>query len=173
MKVLTSKRAMVALALGMVACAGGEKTIVEPPPTGSGDLTVVVRADASENAAATALGWSSGLSGAQVTLAAIDGSARTATSNSAGVAIFSGVADGKYDLSVSRLLTTAEVAKVSSSDILGFVSEDSISVSSGTRSQTLTALASRKGSLVISERSFQPKLVTGIGGYYLGGFIEV
>jgi hypothetical protein len=173
MTILTLKRSMVGLALSVVACAGGEKTVVEPPAPGSGDFTITVRADASESAAATALGWSSGIPGAQVTLTAADGSTRTATSSSAGVATFAGVGDGKYDLSTRRVLTATEVAKVASGDMLAFVSGDSINVSTSSKSQTISALASRKGSLMISEWSFQEKNVTGIGTYSFGGFLEL
>lgn len=163
---------IASLLAGIAGCAGGEKTVVEPPPPGSGDLTVTVRADASENAAATALGWSGGIPGAQVTLAASDRSIRTATSSATGTAIFSNVADGKYEISSRRILTSAETAKMPSTDILGFVSLDSIALASNTRTQTVSALASRKGSLVISE-SFVPKLVIGINTYYDGAFIEL
>ncbi len=156
-----------------IACAGGEKTVVEPPPPGNTDFTINVRVEDAENAVSQKLGWASGIPTADVTLVGSDGQGQTVSTNSSGSVSFPNLKDGKYAVSVRRILNAQELAKVVGTDVVGFVFEDSISSSTTVRTATLSTLASRRKSIVLSEWSGHPALTAGLSTYYNGSFMEL
>jgi hypothetical protein len=159
------------LLLAVCACAGGEKTVVEPPPPGSSDFTINVRIENAESAVAQKLGWTSGIPSAEITLVGSDGQGQSLSTSTSGSVAITNLKDGKYAVSVRRILNTQELAKALGTDVTGFVDEDSITASSSARTATLNTLASRRKSLVLSEWSGNPALTAGLSTYYNGSFM--
>lgn len=158
-------------------CGGGERTIVDPPPPGSKNPTITLVPHSEDAALANQLGWSTGVPGAEATLTPADGqgAVQTFTSSAAGSVTLPQLTEGKkYLLSVRRILTAQEVAKLGTgSDVLGFAGYDTISVNSATAALDFILAASRRGSLVISEWSFTVKYAVGLGDYSGGVYLEV
>ena len=164
------------LLLGLTACGGGERKIVEPPPTGSADFTLTVRPDPEDVGVAQQLGWTAGIPGAEVTVAqaGFDGSGQTFTTSASGTVSIKALQSGKYHVSVRRLFNSAEIQKLAAgSDAVAFVGQSDLSVSSSSGSATINIQASYRRSLIISEWSFVGRNIPGSAGYLFGGFLEL
>ncbi|MEO5590247.1 MAG: DUF4876 domain-containing protein [Gemmatimonadaceae bacterium] len=161
---------------GLAACGGGERKIVEPPPTGSADFTLTVRPDPEDAGIAQQLGWTAGIPGAEVSIAqaGFGGSGQTFTTSATGTVAIAGLQSGAYSVSVRRLLSGAEITRLGTAgSAVAFVGESEISVSSSSGSATINVPASRRRSLVISEFSFRSRNIPGSDTYLFGGFLEL
>jgi len=160
----------------LAACGGGERNIVEPPPTGSADFTLTVRADPEDSNVAQQLGWSAGIPSAEVSVAQAGsgGSGQTFTTSATGTVSINALQSGTYRISVRRLFTSAETARLSAgSDAVAFVGETEVAVSSSPGSATISVPASYRRSLVISEWAFRWKVVPGGFSSSDAGFLEL
>jgi len=159
----------------LVACGGGGRDIVEPPPV-SGSFVLTVRAADADLSVAEKLGWSAGIPNAEVTLTPTDGSGapRILTTTAAGTVSISSLPPGKYRVSVRRLLNATEIATLNEASGAGaFVGESEVDVTSSSGTATIRVPASFRTSLVISEWSFNNRFFPGIGSYRYGGFLEL
>jgi len=168
------------VALGVLACLTcnyGEVRIVEPAAKGQGTLTLGIQPDPEDTAVARELGWGAGIPAAEVTVS--PGNADTATgppvavlqTDSAGAANVPDLPDGQYLVEIRRLLTSAEVARLTAGeDVIGFFAKTVVK-----RGRvTVPTPASRRHSVVISEWSFQDLYAgQGLIWYPYGGFLEL
>ncbi|TAD92686.1 MAG: carboxypeptidase regulatory-like domain-containing protein, partial [Bacteroidetes bacterium] len=109
-------------------------------------------------------------SGTEVTLtSALDGSIKIATTNSAGLAVFSNVLPGTYSLAASRTLTPAEAQPLT-----GFAAEvrlnairSGLNIATGTNPAfELRLQGSRAGALVIKEVYYTASRTPAGGNYF-------
>ncbi len=167
---------LVAVALVLSACGGGGTTIVNPPPPPPTGFKLLLVPHTDDAAVAAALGWSSGIPTAEVTLTPTDSSAptRTMTSTAAGEANFGAIPAKDYIVEIRRWLNATELTRVPVGEgVDGWAAREKLTVASGASSQTLSVPASRRRSLVISEWAFNFQIVPGIGSYDFGGFLEL
>lgn len=175
-----------------VAACPHETTVVDPTPpdttNGGGGgggggtvqratLTVTVTITGQDSALAELIGSADGrLSEAEMTIARIgsEGSEQKDTTDADGVATFSGLLGGSYNVSAIRLLTGAEIAQLGApnADVNAFGGGGTIAVTAPTTERTLAAVAARRGSLVLSEW-FGGIARLGTQFYYFAGFAEV
>ena len=176
------------LSLQLTACGSGERAAPPPtqPPGGTdtigtirrATLTVQVTVDPADAAVATALGISPSQP-AQLTVQAVRGGAsteppRTAVTDQTGRARFEGLLEGQYTLSVERTLDDAMRAALPESDrdITAFGGGGSLRVAPGESSTSISVVAGRRGSLVISEIwPYRPN--TAAGPYIDGTYLEL
>jgi len=168
--------AAVASALLCTTCKYGEVVVVQPAAAGHGPLTLTILPDPEDTAVTRKLGWSAGIPSAEVTVS--PGNADTATgppvavvqTDNTGTASVTDLPDGSYIVEVRRLLTSAETARLASSEgVIGFMAREVVKRGSA----TVPVPASRRRSIVISEWAFQPAFVVGVGWYSFGGFLEL
>jgi hypothetical protein len=162
------------LALVLAACIGdGSVTIAAPRLAISSTTVLQLVPDTGDRAVASALGWSSGIPGAAVTVHLPDGD-RTAVSDASGNVTLTAVEAGSYVIEAIRVLSDGEVAKVPASEgALGFAVKTSVNLSGAGGSLPVTVPAARKRGLIISESAFEPGLLPGITSYLFGGYLEL
>ena len=159
------------------ACSVEERTLVAPEPVATRDVVfrIVADAEAPDQAAATALGWSDGIPGVEVSLATSDSVTLTATSDAQGRIVLSDVPVGPFTLQAKKVLSAAERASVSGeSDVVGFVGESFVTIDAANISEieVRTPAAFRRG-LMLSEYAFKRAMIAGLGTYYFGGYLEL
>ena len=160
-----------------VACSVDERTLVAPEPVATRDVVfrIVADAEAPDQAAATALGWSEGIPGVEASLAANDSVTFTAISDAQGRVVLSDVPVGAFTVQARRVLTAGERSSVSSeSDVVGFVGESFVRVDGTSTSEIEVRVpaAFRRG-LMLSEFAFKRAYIAGLGTYYFGGYLEL
>ena len=166
---------LTAFATTVAACSGSTDIVTPPPPPATG-LTLTFVPDSEDLATARALGWQAGLPGLAVTVTPADSSAgpRTFTSAADGTVRIPDLVGGNYVLEASRWLTAVERAKLGAGDDGdGFATRAPFSASAAGGAASVTVPASRRRSLVISEWAFNGNVVTGLGAYDFGGFLEL
>ena len=140
-------------------------------------LAVTVQVDPADATVRDALGWTSGLPNAQVTVqrSGSAASTQTATTDASGVARFSGLLPGTYTISSERVLTAAERALLASpdADVNAFGGGATLDVAAPSASITIAAPAGRPGSLVISELFVGRPNGGHAGEYPLASYIEL
>ncbi len=170
--------AIAAVASGLLwaGCKYGEVVVVQPAAKGSGALTLTIQPDGEDAAVAQQLGWGTAIPGADVTIAPGDGDTAvgpviaTLVSDSAGKVSVPDLPDGKYFVAVHRLLTDAEMARLTlGEDAIGFMTQAVVDRGS----VMLPVPASHRRSIVISEWSFFGEGIPGVGGYNWGGYLEL
>jgi hypothetical protein len=127
-------------------------------------------------ATAAALGWQGGIPGAAVTLTPENTSiaSRSFTSSAQGTVTIPDLAAGDYVVEATRWLTAAELATLPPGDDgYGFTTQHLLRVSTASPGAQLSAPASRRKPLVISEWFFNTGRVPGVGTYSYGGYIEL
>jgi hypothetical protein len=138
-------------------------------------LNLTVRVATSDTAFARLLGWIDGvIAGATVKgFRIVGGQGLNATTDDQGRASFPGILEGTYQVSVSRLLSSAERALLGpeNADKVIFSGAEPISVSAPSTSVELAATLKATGGLVISE--VFPATWTGTQSYRQGDFLEV
>jgi hypothetical protein len=181
-------RGAAVFAVALVAsamCTHGEITVVEPaakPPNDT--LAITFLPDGEDGAAAAALGWTTGIPGAQVILAPSvkpnpNGPGDTATgppiatlvTDSAGRVSVPDLPEGWYYVEVRRWLTDAERARLTpGADLIGFMTQAVVERGS----VTLSVPGSHRRSIVVSEVSNFPEWDP-INGccYYDGDYLEL
>jgi len=172
--------------LGATSACGGGVTdtapIVTPPTDTTKPPTTVQRASITVrlliDPADSALARQAGVTSAGVTVrlaSSRPGEAlRSATTDAAGIARFDALLDGIYTASPDRPLTPQEIARLSAGDqgTQLFGGGSSIVLSPpASRTVEVAMVASRRGSLVISEifGNYGPT----IGAYSFGGYVEL
>jgi hypothetical protein len=119
----------------------------------------------------------SAATGATVTLTNTnDGAVLTATTNSTGAAVFSGVLPGTYNISANRKLTAAEAQPLTgiSTEISLNASQANISVMTGqTPAYALQLQGSAAGSLLIKEVYYTGSKTPSGGTYFSDQFVEI
>ena len=163
-------------------CHYGEVTVVDPAaqaPNDSLSLTFLP----GETDAAAALGWKAGIPGAVLILAPsvqprADTPGDTATgppigtlfTDSAGHVSVPDLPGGWYYVEVRRWLSDAERAKLASGeDLIGFMTQQAVERGSN----AIYVPGSRRQSILLSEVSFYPEWVPGVGSYGYGGYAEL
>jgi hypothetical protein len=181
----------VALTLG----CGREVVFVDPPPTSSDtdttgtdttgtDTTVVQRVDLqvtvaiapADTALARRLGLANGrISGAQVTARRVAGQQgpQGGTTDSLGQVTLPRLIEGVWAITALRPLSEAErgLLDSASQDVTGFAGASQVTVSDATPGVSITALAGRQGTLVISEAYLS--VIAEVFRYDFGQYIEV
>ena len=188
--------AVILAAAGSLLCAClSETTFVQPPlpgssadTTGTGGgggggtvqravLAVTVTVTGNDSLLAARIGSPGGvLREATVTIER-EGSAasrRSNTTDAAGTVEFAALLPGRYQLSVVRVLTTAETAAFDSTDrdVTAFGGGLTLGVEAPLRLAAVAALAGRRGSLVISEVFDATGESNGLA-YEFGRFLEI
>lgn len=165
---------LLAVSALLAACGGGsERTIIEPPPPPNTDFVFTFSSHGEDMSVAQQLGWTSGIPGAEVTVTPTEGPVRTFTTSATGTVAIAGLQAGDYRISVRRLFTTAEIAKVAASGAMAYVGETELNVASSSGAATIQVPANYRRSLVISEWSFTGRYIPGSGYYAYGGFLEL
>ena len=140
-------------------------------------LAVTVTVDPADASVRDALGWTSGIPVADVTIQRSGSSAstQTATTDAAGTARFSGLLPGTYTVSSVRLLSASERGKLAAgdADVNAFGGGATVTVSAPSASVIVAAPAGRPGSLVISELFVGWPNAYQAGEYFLASYIEL
>lgn len=99
----------------------------------------------------------------------------TAVTDSAGVAVFTGLLTGIYDVAALRLLTPAERALLRPElrDVTGFGGGGTVNVVAPQTTVTIPTVLGRRGSLVISEVWDHAPLLAADNAYASGMYLEV
>jgi hypothetical protein len=121
------------------------------------------------------LGWSQGISNAEVTLTLKEaGSAgQTLHTDATGVADFGNIPAGDYVAQVSRWLTSSERGQLpAADDANGWVGNQVLRITSASV-QEVKVPASRRKSLLISEWSFNHPFELSLGTYLFGGYLTL
>lgn len=172
----------VGVSVLLAACGGGgERTVIEPPPPTSTDFVLTFRSHDEDMSVAQQLGWTSGIPGAQVTIAPAEGylnppttAPRSLTTSATGTVSLAGMQPGHYRVTLSRLFTSEELAKVGgASGAVAYVGESEVFVASTSGTATVQVPASYRRSLIISEWSFVTRYIPGGDTYLYGGFLEL
>lgn len=170
----------------LLAACGSDVTVTEtvgggPVDTAGtvrrGSLAVTVRAVGADASLARALGRADGtLGGATVSIARVGGSGdATATTDGSGVARFTELLPGTWQVSALRTLTAQEVATLPADDrdVTAFAGAVNATIGNGAAAMAeLQAVAGRRGSLVISQ--VMPAVPVGPDGsyYFTGQYIR-
>ncbi len=180
---------LLAVATGLlacVACTHGEITVIEPAAQGPNDtLALTFLPDGEDAAPAAALGWTSGIPGAEVIIAPsvkprAMGAGDTATgppfdtlmTDSAGRVSVPDLPPGWYYVEVRRWLTDAERGKLApGADVIGFATQQTLERGA----DTVTVPGSHRRSIVISELSNFAQWLGGnsLDSYTLSDFLEL
>lgn len=164
------------LVLALAGCGGGSTDLITPPPPPPAGFQVRVQADPEDAATAQALGWAQGIPDAEIrlTLKEGGGSPRVMRTDAAGVADFGQVPAGDYSAEVQRWLTAAERGTLpASDDANGWFAINAIRVAGAGSQATVSAPASRRRSLLVSEWAFNAAYNPSVGTYLYGGFLEL
>jgi hypothetical protein len=164
-----SSRSAAILILVSLGCGGGERTVIGPPPPTGSDVVLNLVPDPEDAAIAQALGWTSGIPEAEVRRP--DGT--VFLSSVTGTVTIAGFKSGDLRVSIRRMLTESELAAVAGSGAVAFVRDLELAVQPGTSTATVSVPVSYRRSLVISEFSYRPRFIPGVGTYTYGGFIEL
>ena len=140
-------------------------------------LAVTVGVDPADASVRDALGWTSGIPAADVTIQRSGSSAstQTATTDDAGTARLSGLLPGTYTVSSVRLLSASERGKLAAgdADVNAFGGGATVTVSAPSTSTAISAPAGRPGSLVVSELFVGWPNAYQAGEYPLASYIEL
>jgi hypothetical protein len=161
-----------AVAFALVGCARDSAAPVETGTVQRASLSVQVSILTQDRAIATAAGVT--VSGLTVRLTR-DRSAdppRSAVTDATGAARFDDLLEGGYQLSVDRPLSAEEVARLEPADREAsvFAGGATFTVTPPSRNVTVNLVASRRGSIIISEVFLHTVLVPNAGTY--GKYIE-
>ncbi len=170
------RRVHVLVALLLSGACGGGTAFVDPPPPPQGDLTLRILPDPADESTGTALGWATGIPGAEVRLmprGATDSGAPLST-GADGSVLLAGASQGDYLLLVRRWLSPTEQALLGpGDDALGFVLHQDLRVAGRAAVDTVRAPASRRGTLVFAEYAQESTYDPIIGGYVDGGYVVI
>ena len=147
---------------------GTDTTIVR-----RGTLTITALSTSDDAALVAQLGWTGGtITGANVQ-ARLGATVLSGTTDSAGTVSFPDILPGAYQVSVLRVLTDAERAVLgpADADVNAFGGGGSITLTSPRTDGAVTARATRRGSLVISENF--PATWLGNNSYLFGNYVEL
>jgi hypothetical protein len=174
--------ALLAALVACATCTHGDITVVEPAAKGPNDTLAITILPGE---AAAALGWTSGIPGAEVILAPSVkprawGGGDTATgpaidtllTDSTGRVSVPDLPPGWYYVEVHRWLSDAERAKLApGEDLIGFATQKTVERGR----DTVYAASSHRRSIVISEVSNIPQWLGGnsLDSYTLGGYLEL
>ena len=158
--------------LGAIGCSGGGNVaIIDSPVTPVGRIALQILPENVDVAVADALGWRTGIPGAQVVVHTPSGD-RVGTTDAAGRVQLS-LESGSFVIEVNRVLSDAEAQRVPTVEgALGFSLVSSLSVD-GSTPIPVPVPAARKRGLIISEWSFNNGLLPGVTGYSFGGYFEL
>jgi hypothetical protein len=170
--------AVIILLFGLGGCT--QETVLLQPTAGDDStgqvrhfsLVVYVRA-APDDQVGLALGWATGVPGAQVVLESRDGRADSAQTDADGSFTYANLLAGDYRLSALRLLGADERAAAGEAD--AFALAGGTPFISLTRPDTVsvTAHTGTRGSLIISEYNLMIPYIEGIGDYPFGFYAEI
>ncbi|MEP6780181.1 MAG: hypothetical protein ABJC26_09850 [Gemmatimonadaceae bacterium] len=166
LRFFSSSSAWLLWLAAIVGCGGGSvaETTTNPIPTPTDTTThtgtiqravlnVQVSIDPNDAALASTLGL--GVGGLTVTLQHVGSAdaALTALTNSSGVTAFDNLLEGQYSVSIDRFLTATEKARLSAADgdIALLAAGASVNLVAPSRGAVMQLVASRRGSLVLSE----------------------
>ncbi|HSQ31995.1 MAG TPA: DUF4876 domain-containing protein [Gemmatimonadaceae bacterium] len=170
---------MITLTAGVTAtgCLEQDVTQVERPvQTRTVELHVTL--DSAGQAAAQALGWSTGVPDIDVTVAAEDSAQTiiaTGGTNVAGLVRVGPLEPASYEVSFTRLLTSAERERLSNSgatSVEGFARRARVRLGDFDTA-SVVARTSVRGSLLMSEWAFFSGYYSKAGDYETGGFLEL
>jgi len=143
----------------LAACDPGDVVLLTPDADGSNAQSTVVHVvvDTPYTAIASALGWAAGVPRAQVRVHRMDDLYddsywRVTETDSAGVALFSGVLYGLYEVAVTRWLTGTEVTQADSA--IRLLAGGRRLYLPGPATAAVTVAPDHAGSLVLSENGF-------------------
>ncbi len=175
--------------LAATACGGGESSVSAPPTGGSTPppsggvqrtiLSVTVRPESPDLLIARTLGWPDAIPGATVVLRREGGTDVTTQTTAQGIATFTDLLEGNYQVTVTRAFTTTELGTLAPADrdlsAWGGARSVAIGNTGGTLPFEVSVAAIRRGSLVFSEIlsgafiTFQPNGTR----YNFSGFLEL
>ncbi len=185
-RVVTSLFALFAVSM-LLSCGGGvtesdtpppssgvpDSTGTTPPTGGVQRASITVRVSFSSEDAGLASSAAVTTSGIKVRLQRSSEAPREAETSSLGVALFEGLLEGMYTVSVERVLTELERSRLPlGSDATVFAGGNQITLSPpNSRTVDVSLVASRRGSLVVSEIFYYTNSTNPV--YNLGKYIEV
>lgn len=163
-------------ALGVGACLNGTE-LVTPPRASVTTITLEFRADSVDLATASALGWTNGIPGVQVTLTpedSADGGPQLLQGSASGTLLLDQLAGGRYEVDAVRWLSDAERARLPvGDDAVGFVARVGLSTATATARMPVTLVASRRRGIVISEWKGDPLFTVSEGTYYFSAYLRL
>ena len=157
----------------MAAC-GSEVALIVPPPPPPGELSLRLVPDPEDAGFAQALGWGAAIPSATVTVASYDPGQplRTFQSESDGTVRLNGLTRGDYRVEVRRPLNGSERGRAGGG-VVGWFAGEARRLESGVTPIAVAALASRRGTLVISEWSFNSAFPAGQNAYHDHSYLEL
>ena len=158
--------------LAATGCVGeGHVALIDAPVAPVGRITLQILPEPGDMAVADALGWRTGIPGAQVVVHAASGD-RVGTTDAAGKFEVS-LESGSVVVEVNRMLSDAEALRVPTVEgALGFALTTSLSLGNSSLVSVPVPAARKKG-LIISEWAFNSGVLPGVTGYSYGGYFEL
>lgn len=168
---------VTAFVAGLSSCiSNNTEVITPPPPPPGGPLTLRFVPDPEDAASAQALGWATGIPGADVTVTPKAGGAATRLqTTAAGTAAVTGLVPGDYTVELVRWLSAAERGRLApGDDALGFLGSAPVPIAANGGTRDIEVPADRQKSVIISEWAFHPEVDgSGLVEYSYGGFLEL
>jgi hypothetical protein len=166
---------LTVMAIAAGACDFGDISVYELPPRESRDLTFVLRTE--DATLPAALGWGAGIPEALVEIVEDDSTAATpwrlnGLSDGEGRFHVGEIPDGRYRLSVTRILSEDERARAGTRGTMAFLLEATFTAGGASDTLEVSVPSSDRRSLVISEWEFAVTTATG-ASYIPGGYIEL
>ena len=158
--------------LAATGCVGeGHVALIDAPVAPVGRITLQILPEPGDMAVADALGWRTGIPGAQVVVHATSGD-RIGTTDAAGKFEVS-LESGSFVIEVNRVLSDAEALRVPTVEgALGFALTSSLLLGNSSLVSVPVPAARKKG-LIISEFAFNSGVLPGVTGYSDGGYFEL
>ena len=152
---------------------GTDTTSTDTTVVRRGTLIVTGLVSGADATIAAQLGWAGGIVVGARVRAQRGSQVLSATTDSAGRVTFANILPGDYQVSLLRVLTDAERALLTpdQADVNAFGGGESVTLAPPATDVAVTARATRRGSLVISEMF--PMTWMGDQNYYFGTYIEL
>ena len=164
------------LTLAVVAgCRTSEVELLAPPPPPTFAVVLRIQPDKEDSAAAQPLSWGGVIPGAEVTVTPGDSSQppRTGQSGVDGLVRFDDLPRGDYQIAVRRALTDTERARVAAAGVVGWIATTSKILEPSATPVAVAAAASRRGSLAVSEWSYNSAFPAGQNNYDYHSYVEL
>src|SRR3989441_637963 len=162
--------------LGASACLNGTE-LVSPPYQPPSPITIVFHPDSADAATASALGWSAGIPGIEITLTADSTNSvpQTFQGSDSGTLVLDQLAAGRYSVSAIRWLADSERAKLPpGDDAVGFMTRFGLTAPVAAARLSLAMVADRRRGIVISEWKGDAIQAPGQSeAYYYSGYVRL
>ena len=157
------------------ACLSGTE-LVSPPYQPPSTITIVFHPDSADAATASALGWSAGIPGIEITLIAdsTNSAPQVFQGSDSGTLALDQLPAGVYSVGAVRWLADSERAKLPpGDDAVGFMTRFGLTAPVAASRLRIAMVADRRRGVVISEWKGDPLYTASEGTYYFSAYLRL